>query len=64
MHTYFRLLQYVFLAVIAPAIISFAYSLATDPAVPELVRALGKIVKARFLARLSRLNERALHFKA
>lgn len=53
MHIYKRLVSYVFFAVLAPALLSFCYSLATDPAVPELARAFLSNVKARFAARVS-----------
>ena len=39
---------------LAPVVISFLYSLATDPAVPMLARATWDAIKARFNANISR----------
>ena len=39
---------------LAPIIISFLYSLATDPAVPQLARVTWDAIKARFNTNISR----------
>lgn len=53
MHTYRRLVIFVFLAVLFPALASFCHSLATDPAVPQILRATGTAIKKRFSERLT-----------
>ena len=54
MGLYQRLLKYVFAGVLAPVVISFAYSLFSDPAVPQIMKRLGEAVHERFATRLSR----------
>ena len=53
MGVFWRLVKYVFIAVFVPAIISFLYSLATDPAVPQILRASLAAMNERFATSLS-----------
>lgn len=53
MALYWRLLRYVFVAMVAPALVAFAYSLARDPAVPQIARELAARLKRRLADGLS-----------
>ena len=54
MDLYKRLIKYVFAGVLAPIVLTFAYSLVNDPAVPQIARRLGEAAHEKFSTRLSR----------
>ena len=59
MDLYWRLLKYVFCAVVAPAIVGFVYSLLRDPAVPQLLREVSALLKRRFTKTLSSTDQQS-----
>ena len=50
---FWKVIKYAYIAVIAPVLIGFIFSLVRDPAVPQVVRAIWEALKRQFNSSLS-----------
>ena len=60
MYSTFRLIRNTYMLVLVPVIVYFLYSLYTDPAVPQIARALWRIGKKKLMGHLGKGEEEDL----